>query len=173
MLLRLSLAFSKRALLQEGQDICQKKLLRRKGFGSPLPKQKLIRPDYREPVRQSQESLGPFGGPERPQESGKKKAHKHKLFCPVGLGTTPGLSGDFTRFVPGTKPVKTWDKPGFSPYFTQRKPDFTVFVPGTNPVCPRTIPGTKGGTESLCEKSLCAFSLATGDSESESQRGFS
>ena len=53
-------------------------------------------------------------------------------------------------FVPGTNPVKTWDKPGFSPYFTQWKSDFTGFVPGT-------IPGTKGGTESLCEKSLCAF----------------
>ena len=42
--------------------------------------------------------------------------------------------------------MRTWDKPGFSPYSIQWKPDFTVFVPGT-----------KGGTESLCEKSLCAF----------------
>ena len=73
--------------------------------------------------------------------SGKKKAHKHKLFCPVGLGTTPGLSEDFTGFVPGTNPVKTWDKPGFSPYFTQWKPDFTGFVPGTNPVCHRAAKG--------------------------------
>ena len=62
------------------------------------------------------------------RSSGKKKAHKHKLFCPVGLGTTPDLSGDFTGFVPGTNPVKTlsytvearfhracpWDKPGLS-----------------------------------------------------------
>ena len=76
--------------------------------------------------------------------SGKKKAHKHKLFCSVGLGTTPGLSRDFTGFVPGTNPVKTWDKPGFSPYFTQWKPDFTGFVPGTNPVCPWDNPGDEG-----------------------------
>ena len=148
--------------------------------------------------------------------SGKKKAHKHKLFCPVGLGTTPGLlsglqkgpaerghikkpqkssksvkfstlfdnfragqktskivkkcqkvfrhfstifarhlfsgpfcnplicPGDFTGFVPGTNPVKIWDKPGFSPYFTQWKPDFTGFVPGTNPVCPWDNPGDEG-----------------------------
>ena len=39
--------------------------------------------------------------------SGKKKAHKHKLFCPVGLGTTPGLSRGFHRVCP-------WDKPGLS-----------------------------------------------------------
>ena len=25
------------------------------------------------------------------RSSGKKKAHKHKLFCPVGLGTNPGF----------------------------------------------------------------------------------
>ena len=31
------------------------------------------------------------------------------------------------------------------------------FVPETNPVCPRDIPGTKGGRQSLCVKSLCAF----------------
>ena len=40
-------------------------------------------------------------------QSGKKKAHKHKCFCSVA----------------GTNSVKTWDKPGFSPYFTQWKPD--------------------------------------------------
>ena len=89
--------------------------------------------------------------------SGKKKAHKHKLFCPVGLGTPRVCPGDFTGFVPGTNPVKTWDTPGFSPCFTQWKPDFTGFIPGTNPVKSGLIPGTKGGTESLCEKSLCAF----------------
>ena len=58
--------------------------------------------------------------------SGKRKAHKHKLFCPVGLGTTPGLSD-----------------PGF----------VLILHSGI----PGTIPGTKGGTESLCEKSSCAF----------------
>ena len=35
--------------------------------------------------------------------------------------------GDFTGFVPGTNPVKTWGKPGFSPCFTQWKPDFTAW----------------------------------------------
>ena len=79
-----------------------------------------------------------------------------------GSGSVPGppwgLSQGQTRFVPGKNPVKTWDKPRFSPpHFAHWKPDFTGFVPGTNPVCPGTIPGTKGGTESLCEKSLCAF----------------
>ena len=39
------------------------------------------------------------------QASGKKKAHKHKLFCLVGLGTTPGLSRRFHRVCP-------WDKSG-------------------------------------------------------------
>ena len=37
--------------------------------------------------------------------AGKKKAHKQKLFCPVGLGTTPGLSRDFTGLC-------FWDKFG-------------------------------------------------------------
>ena len=41
--------------------------------------------------------------------SGKKKAHKHKLFGPVALGTTPGLSpganwGLSLGFVPGKNP---------------------------------------------------------------------
>ena len=37
--------------------------------------------------------------------SGKKKAHNHKFFCPVGLGTTAGLSRGFPRVCP-------WDKSG-------------------------------------------------------------
>ena len=36
--------------------------------------------------------------------SGKKKAHKHKLFCPVGLGTSPGLSLGQIRWKSGTNP---------------------------------------------------------------------
>ena len=44
-------------------------------------------------------AMGPnFGG--LLLESGKKKARKHKLFCPVGLGTTPGLSREFHRACP-------------------------------------------------------------------------
>ena len=60
--------------------------------------------------------------------SGKKKAHKHKLFGPVALGTTPGLALKQTQFVPGTNsgcpevpslfysgtPACPWDKPGLS-----------------------------------------------------------
>ena len=61
----------------------------------------------------------------RTLESGKKKAHKHKLFGPVTLGTTPGMSQGQTGFVPGTNrvfllilrngsPVCPWDKPSLS-----------------------------------------------------------
>ena len=57
--------------------------------------------------------------------SGKKKAHKHKRFGPVALGTTPSLSLGQTQFVPGTNrgfllilhsgsPVCPWDKPVLS-----------------------------------------------------------
>ena len=90
-------------------------------------------------------------------ESGKKKAHKHKHFCPVGLGTTPGLSGNFTGFVPGTNPVKTWDKPGLSSYFTQGSQISPGLSLGQTRFVPGTMTGTKGGTENLHEKSFCAF----------------
>ena len=64
--------------------------------------------------------------------SGKKKAHKHKLFGPVALGTPrecpgdkPGLSPGQSGFVPGTNPgflltlhsgspECPWDKPSLS-----------------------------------------------------------
>ena len=52
-------------------------------------------------------SLKRKGSQMTPEISGKKQAHKHKLFCPVGLGTTPGLSRGFHRVCP-------WDKPGLS-----------------------------------------------------------
>ena len=56
--------------------------------------------------------------------------------------------------------MKTWDKPGFSPYFTQLHSGSPI-SPGLSLGQTRfvlgTVPGTKGGTESLCEKSLCAF----------------
>ena len=74
------------------------------------------------------------------------------------LGRPRVCPDDFTGFVPGTNLVKTWDKPGFSPYFTQWKPGKPGFVPGTNPgLSPGINPGSKGGTESLCEKSSCVF----------------
>ena len=79
-----------------------------------------------------------------PLFSGKKKAHKHKLFCLVGPSFSPDLSQGQIQFVPGTNPVKNWDKPRNYPYSTQWKPDFTGLVPGTNPVCPWDNPGDEG-----------------------------
>ena len=70
-----------------------------------------------------------------PPYSGKKKAHKHKLSCPVKTRTNPGI----LLILHSGSPIS----PGLSLGQTR-------FVPGT-------IPGMKGGTESLCEKSLCAF----------------
>ena len=91
-------------------------------------------------------------------KSGKKKAHKHKLFCPVGLGTTPGLSRGFHRFVHGINSVKTWDKAGFSPYFTQWKPGKPGFVPGTSRVCPWDKPGAEGRHRKfMWQNFMCLF----------------
>ena len=65
----------------------------------------------------------------------QEKAHKHKLFGPVALGTTLGMSWGQTGFVPETSPLCPRDKPRLSPYFTQWKPSLsgwqTQFVPGT------------------------------------------
>ena len=61
----------------------------------------------------------------------------NKLFGPVGLGTTPGLSQVSSSFC-------------------------TVeaqFVPGTNPVCPWDKPGTKGGRKSLSVKGLSTLNI--------------
>ena len=96
----------------------------------------------------------------RARESGKKKAHKHKHFCPVGLRISPDLSQGQTGFVPGTNPVKNWDTPGFSPYFTQWKPDFTGFFPGTNPFVPGTIPGQRAAQKVYVKKVYVPFLLA-------------
>ena len=63
---------------------------------------------------------------------------------------SPGQTG----FVPGTKWVCPRDKLRFFFLFYTAE---AQFVPGTNPVCPWDIPGTKGGRQSLCVKSLCAF----------------
>ena len=59
--------------------------------------------------------------------SGKKKAHKHKLFGPVALGTIPGMS--------------LGQNQGFLLLFSLRKPGI---VPGTNPVCFWDNPGDEG-----------------------------
>ena len=95
------------------------------------------------------------------ENSGKKKAHKHKLFGPVALGTPANVPGtnrvcprDKPRFVPGTNPgLSQGQTQVFSLLYTVE----AQFVPGTNLVCPGDIPGTKGGRKSLCVKSLCAF----------------
>ena len=63
--------------------------------------------------------------------------------------------------VPGTNRVCPRDKVGLFQGQTQVFFLFYTaeaqFVPGTNPVCPWDIPGTKGGRQSSCVKSLCAF----------------
>ena len=94
-------------------------------------------------------------------DSGKKKAHKHKLFLSgwswddpgFVLGISPGLSLGQIRWKSGISRV-------FSLFYTVEARQTRV--------CPRdkpgfffgTNPGPKGGTESLYEESLCAFSLA-------------
>ena len=83
------------------------------------------------------ELLDRISGQER--HSGKKEAHKHKFFCPVALGTTPGLSQGQTQVV--------------SLYYTVEG----QFIPGTNPVCPCDNPGDEGRQKNSCVKSLCAF----------------
>ena len=66
--------------------------------------------------------------------SDKKKAHKHKLFGPVALGTTrhcprdeSGLSLGQTHFVPGTNP------------------GFLLILHNGRPVCPRDKPSLSLG----------------------------
>ena len=84
--------------------------------------------------------------------SGKRKAHKHSHFGPVGFGTAlvcprdkPGLSQGQTWLIPGTSPgsllILQW-KPSLSQGQTH-------FVSGTN--------RTKGGINSLCVNCLWAF----------------
>ena len=71
--------------------------------------------------------------------SGKKKAHKHKLFC----GTR--WSSDFTGFVPGTNPVCHWDKSGEKLGQAQ---DFSLFYTVEarfHQVCPWHKPGLSLG----------------------------
>ena len=64
------------------------------------------------------------------------------FFVRLVLGRPRVCPGDFTGFVPGTNPVKTWDKPGFSPYLHSGSPISPGL--GTNPVCPWDNPGDEG-----------------------------
>ena len=92
-----------------------------------------------------------------------KKAHKHKFFCPVALGFSPGLSRGQTRLVPGTNPVKTWDKPRLSPNCTtQWKPGKPGFVPGTHPgsSLEQTNPGKKAAQKVYVKKVYVPSPLA-------------
>ena len=96
--------------------------------------------------------------------SGKKKAHKHKLFCPVGPSfhrTCPRDKLGLSLGVPGTNPVKNRDKPRNSPYSTHWKPDFTGFVPGTNPVKSQgQSRGRRAAQKVYVKKVYVPFSLA-------------
>ena len=76
--------------------------------------------------------------------SGKKKAHKHELFGPVALGTTPGLSQGQTRFVPGTNPLCPRDKP---PYFSDILSLTGAPLPDPAPTPPNTPKRTRNGPE--------------------------
>ena len=130
-------------------DDCGNSEGREWGVGSVVVESAFLgRPDFqsRGPKTLILKGFGAIWGKNlgRPKRSGKKKAHKHKLFCPVGLGTTPGLSRGFHRVCPWDKPGENLGQTRVSPYSTQWKPDFTGFVPGTNPVCPWDNPGDEG-----------------------------
>ena len=81
----------------------------------------------------------------------QKKAHKHKPFGPVDLGTIPSLSQEQTQVVPGTNPNR----------------GFLLILHRGSPVCPRDKPSLsvgQAGVEGqqikfMCVTSLCAFSL--------------
>ena len=70
--------------------------------------------------------------------TGKKKAHKHKLFCPVGLRTTPGLSRGFHRVCP-------WDKSGENLGQTRVFSLFYIVEARFHRVCPWDKPGLSQG----------------------------
>ena len=75
------------------------------------------------------------------KSSGKKKAHKHKLFGPVALGT-PGN-------VPGTNRVCPRDKVGLSPgqsgFVPGTSPGFLLILHSGSPVCPWDKPSLSLG----------------------------
>ena len=75
---------------------------------------------------------------QKPYYSGKKKAHKLNFFCPVGLGTTPGLSRGFHRVCP-------WDKSGENLGQTRVFSLFYTVEARFHPVCPWDKPGLSLG----------------------------
>ena len=93
------------------------------------------RPNFRPPHRNSQQFL-----------SRSTKIRQDKLFGPVALGTTSGLSQGHTRFVLGTKPSLCLEQTQvFSLLYTAE----AQFVPGTNPVRPWANSGSHGGRKSV------------------------
>ena len=62
-----------------------------------------------------------------------KEAHKHELFGPVALGTTPGMSRD--------KPGLSLGQSGLAP---GTKPGFLLVLHNGSPVCPWDHPGDQG-----------------------------
>ena len=82
--------------------------------------------------------------------SGKKKAHEHKFFRPVGLGTTPGLSRGFHRVCPWDKPGENLGQTQVSPYFTQWKPS----APGLSQGQTR---GRRAAQKVYVKKIMCLF----------------
>ena len=85
--------------------------------------------------------------------SGKKKAHKHKPFGPVALGTPQECPGD----KPGLSPGQSGFVPGTNPGFLLTLHSGSPVCPWDKPSLSRDISGTKGGRKSLCVKRLCAF----------------
>ena len=65
-------------------------------------------------------------------------SHKHKLFCPVGLGTTPGLSRGFHRVCP-------WDKSSENLGHTRVFSLFYTVEARFHRVCPWDKPGLSQG----------------------------
>ena len=67
------------------------------------------------------------------KNSGKRKAHKHKLFDPVGFGTA--------RVCPWDKP----DSSGTNPVVPGTNPGFLLVLHSGSPVCPRDKPSLSLG----------------------------
>ena len=86
--------------------------------------------------------------------SGKQKAHKHKFFGPVALGTP----GECPRDKPGLSPGQSGFVPGTNPGFLLILHSGSPVCPWDKPVCPGDIPGTKGGRQSLRVKRYVPFS---------------
>ena len=94
----------------------------------------------------------------RTNNQARKRHININFFVRLVLGRPGFVPGIFS---PGLS-VKTWDKPGFSPYFTQWKPGKPGFVPGTNPVCPWDNPGERRAVQKVhVKKVYVPFPLAS------------